>query len=212
MKITLYNVKGWAGKTPIATNIVLDREYALGTNEPYHILDTFIPEERLLTVSSDEPFPKIPNDIDIVFDLAGSISKNAQSITSALEQSDVVIVPIYNEIKCLTAGLHTILEVANFNKNIIVVACKLTKQRGDSGSDWRQYQDFKNIEKFVRWKIDFKIPILPLKLSKAFDLIFEHETSIEGLQKSNPLAHYTYREVREQFDQLYSLIDQYDAR
>jgi hypothetical protein len=49
---------------------VLYREYALGTNEPYHILDTFIPEERLLTVANDEPFPDIPEEIDIVFDLA----------------------------------------------------------------------------------------------------------------------------------------------
>ena len=28
MRIALYNTKGSAGKTPIATNIVLDREYA----------------------------------------------------------------------------------------------------------------------------------------------------------------------------------------
>jgi len=190
MKITLYNVKGWAGKT---------------------ILDTFIPEERLLTVSSDEPFPKIPKEIDIVFDLAGSISRNAHSITSAIEQSDVVIVPIYNEIKCLTAGLHTILEVANFNKNIIVVACKLTKQKGDSGSDWSQYHDFKNIRKFVHWKINFEVPILPLKFSKVFDLIFENEQSIQQLMKKNPLAKYAYKLVNKQFNGLYTFIDTYDA-
>ena len=101
------------------------------------------------------------------------------SIASAIEQSDVVIVPIYNELKCLTAGLNTIIEVANFNKNIIVVATKLIKQKGDVSPDWKQCQDFKNIERTIQSKIDFEIPILPLKLSKAFDLIFEHETSIE---------------------------------
>ena len=46
MKITVYSVKGSAGKTPIATNIALDREYALGTNEPYHILDSFIQNDN----------------------------------------------------------------------------------------------------------------------------------------------------------------------
>jgi hypothetical protein len=101
------------------------------------------------------------------------------SIPSAIEQSDVVIVPIYNELKCLAAGLNTIIEVANFNKNIIVVATKLIKQKGDISPDWTCCQDFKNIERMVQSKIDFEIPILPLKLSKAFDLIFEHETSIE---------------------------------
>ena len=142
-----------AGKKPIATNIVLEREYALATNEPYHILDTIIPRERLLTVLANRPFPKIPDDIDIVFDLAGSISEDAQSVTSALTQIDVVIVPIYNELKCITAGLHTILEVQNFNQNIVVVATKLTKQRGGKGSDWNEYADFKNIQNFVHQKI-----------------------------------------------------------
>ena len=91
----------------------------------------------------------------------------------------------------------------------MVVATKLSKQKGDINSDWKHCQDFKNIERMIKWKIDFKVPILPLKYSKAFDLIFEHETSIEGLQKANPLAHYTYREIRNQFDDLYLLIDTY---
>ena len=51
------------------------------------------------------------------------------SITSALSQSDVVIVPIYDELKCLNSGIHTIMEVAEFNKNVIVVATKLTKEK-----------------------------------------------------------------------------------
>jgi hypothetical protein len=59
----------------------------------------------------------IPEGIDIVFDLAGSISKGANSIVSALRQSDLVVVPIYNEIKSLKSGVHTILEVSNFTKN-----------------------------------------------------------------------------------------------
>ena len=37
MKITVYQAKGAAGKTPIATNIALDREYAIGTNEAFHV-------------------------------------------------------------------------------------------------------------------------------------------------------------------------------
>jgi hypothetical protein len=44
MKITIYNMKGSAGKTPMAVNIALDREYALATNEPYNLLDTILPE------------------------------------------------------------------------------------------------------------------------------------------------------------------------
>ena len=131
MKITVYSTKWSAGKTPIATNIALDREYAIGTNEPYHIFDSFIPDNQLLSVDLSDPFPEIPDDIDIVFDLAGSISKSSLSITSAIKQSDVVLIPIYNEIKSITAWLNTIAEVMHFNKNIIVIATKLQKHKKD---------------------------------------------------------------------------------
>ena len=89
MKITLYSSKGSAGKTPIATNIALDREYAIGTNEPFHILGEVFPDDRVLSIAADESFPTFPDEIDIVFDLAGSISAHAHSITSAIEQSDL---------------------------------------------------------------------------------------------------------------------------
>lgn len=101
MKIAVYNTKGSALKMPIAANIALDRDYAIGTNEPYPTYESFIPEERLMAIDLNELFPQI-ND-DIVFDLAGSISYESYSITSAIKQSDVVIVPIYNEVKAINA-------------------------------------------------------------------------------------------------------------
>jgi len=81
MKITVYQAKGSAGKTPIATNIVLDREYAIGTNEAFHVFDGFIPDDRLLVLDLTESFPDMPDGIDIVFDLAGAISAQSHSLT-----------------------------------------------------------------------------------------------------------------------------------
>lgn len=104
------------------------------------------------------------------------------------------------------------MEVGNLNKNIIVVATKLIKQKGDSGNDWKDYADFKNIENFVKEKIDFDVQVLPLKFSKAFDLIFEKEQSIYQLMQNSPLANYTYKQVNQQFEDIYSLIDKYDAK
>jgi MinD-like ATPase involved in chromosome partitioning or flagellar assembly len=126
MKISIYSSKGSAGKTPIATNIALDKDFCIGTNELFHVYDGFIPDNQLIALDTEDEFPDVGN-IDIVFDLAGSISKSAHSITSALKMSDYVIVPIYNEFKCLVAGLNTISQILEYNNNIIVVATKLQK-------------------------------------------------------------------------------------
>ncbi len=208
MKITVYSAKGSAGKTPIATNIALDKGYALGTNEIYHIFDSFFPEEKLLPVEPHEEFPQIPDNIDIVFDLAGSISKQSPSISSAIMQSDLVIVPIYNEIKSLNAGIHTILEISNFTKQILVIATKLQKQKNDVFSNWQDSLDFKNIEKMVSANVNFPVPILPLKFSKVFDMIFEKEKSISQITEEDALAKYTYRDVAKQFNDIYVYIEE----
>ena len=209
MKITTYNMKGSAGKTPIATNIALDREYALATNEPYNLLDTILPEERLFSLQPDEEFPPFPSDIDVVFDLAGLMSRDARpSIVSAVSQSDVVLVPIYNELKCIHAGIHTIRELLPFNKNLVVVATKLIKRKGETFRDWAESEDAKNIRNVVEHAVGESIPVVPLKFSRVFDTIFEQERSIRQIMDDDPLARYTYREIAAQFDALISYLEQ----
>lgn len=208
MKVCVYNSKGGAGKTPIATNIVLDREYALATNEYFHVFDGFIPDDRLMAVNGAEEFPEIPRGIDIVFDLAGSISENSASIISAVKQCDLVIVPIFNEVKSLRAGIGTIREVERFTDSIVVVATKLNKSRKDRlEGDWKQCADFRNIQAQLQASLDFTIDILPLKQSKVFDDIFEFEQSIQQIMDSNPLRKFNYRAVSAQFDEIYNHID-----
>lgn len=205
-------MKGSAGKTPIATNIALDREYALATNEPYNLLDTILPEERLFSLQPDEEFPEFPVGIDVVFDLAGLMSRDARpSIVSAVSQSDVVLVPIYNELKCIHAGIHTIIELQPYNKNIVVVATKLTKRKGETFKDWKDSEDAKNIKAVVDHAIG-QVPVLPLKFSRVFDTIFEQERSIRELMAEDALARYTYRDVAAQFDSLLSYVEQNYAK
>ncbi|CAB5508129.1 hypothetical protein AZO1586I_2404 [Bathymodiolus thermophilus thioautotrophic gill symbiont] len=210
MKIAIYSSKGSAGKTPIATNIALDKDFCIGTNELFHVYDNFIPDNQLIALDTEDEFPDV-GDIDIVFDLAGSISKSAHSITSALKMSDYVIVPIYNEFKCLVAGLNTISQILEYNNNIIVVATKLQKTKKDilmahGSNDWHNGEDYKNIKLAVSEKISSDIPVMPLKFSKAFDNIFEHKKSIKQLMDESPLAKYNYKEVAKQFDDIYKLI------
>lgn len=213
MKITIYSTKGWAGKTPIATNIALERGYAVWTNEMYHVFDGLIPENKLLSIGLNDSFPEIPQNIDIVFDLAWSISSSAHSITSAINQSDLVLVPIYNELKSITAWLNTLAEIRKLNKNVAVIATKLQRKgRGDLFKNWQQSADFKNIESAVHTRISWDIPVLPLKFSTVFDAMFEQGKSIRQMMTESWLAAYQYREVAAQFDQLYSLIDTHDDK
>ena len=209
MKIAIYSSKGSAGKTPISANIALDKGFCIGTNEAFHIYDNLIEENKLIALHTEEAFPEalMEHDIDIVFDLAGSISKSAVSISSALKMADYVVVPIYNEYKSLVAGLNTINQIKEYNQNIIVIATKLQKQKSDIfKDDWTQSEDFKNIQKGVITKFGKDIPVLPLKFSKVFDNIFEEQKSIKQLMDNNSLASYSYRDVAKQFQDIYNLI------
>lgn len=209
MKIAVYSSKGSAGKTPISTNIALDKTFCIGTNEAFHIFDSLIDDNQLIALDTEEPFPSelIDLDIDIVFDLAGSISKLAVSITSALTMADVVLVPIYNEYKSLVAGLNTIQQIREYNTHIIVIATKLQKGKKEVfSSDWTLSDDFLNIQNAVHQKFGSQMPVLPLKFSKVFDNIFEEQKSIRQMMQNNGLAKYSYREVAEQFDDIYQAI------
>lgn len=209
MRIAVYSAKGSAGKTPISTNIALDKSFCIGTNEAFHIYDSLLDDNQLIALDTEEPFPQelATMDFDIVFDLAGSISKLAVSITSALAMSDVVIVPIYNEYKSLVAGLNTIHQIQEYNQNIIVVATKLQKGKKEIFTgDWRQSEDYKNIATAVQQKFGEDIPVLPLKFSKVFDSIFENQQSIRQMMAGNALAKYNYREVANQFDDIYAAV------
>ncbi len=117
--------------------------------------------------------------------MAGSISSSAQSITSAIRQSDVVLIPIYNEVKAIRAGINTIAKVQALNPNIIVIATKLQKRKkSDIFSDWKKSEDYQNIAQAVA-QFDKTIPVLPLKFSAVFDTIFEQEKSITQLMQTS---------------------------
>lgn len=188
-------------------NIVYDRDYNIATNEPYNVIEDLVPDNKMMVVGLNEEFPELPGDIDIVFDLAGAISEDARSITSAIKQSHLVVVPINNEFKAIKAGLHSIAEVKKYNQNILVVGTKLTKQKTDIfTNDWTSSKDFQFIKQAVG-VIDESIPVLPLKVSTAFDSIFEAEKSIHQICKGDPLLRHAFKVVDEQFQAIYSHID-----
>lgn len=208
MKITVYSSKGSAGKTPISANIAFDRSYALGTNEPFNVLEDVFDDDQVMSVAADDEFPVLPPEIDIVFDLAGSISRHAHSITSAIRQSDLVIVPVYNDFKSRKSAIGTILEIEPLTQSILVVATKLQAQKGEFIKDWRKSRDFVQIERDIRANIETPYPILPLKFSKGFDTIFDREMSLKRVTETDPLLAHSFRDVTRQFEAIYAHMDQ----
>lgn len=219
MKVTVYNIKGSAGKTPIATSIALDNDCCIGTNESIDVYGHLFDAEAQMCVGQNDAFPELADETNMVFDLSGSISNTSLSITSAIKQSDVVIVPIYNHTRCLQGGIQTIMEVSQFTKNIIVVATKLTKSKftgkrkeGDLGFgsyDWTKSEDFINIKKQVEDNIDFKLPILPIKLTNGFDYADDLSQSITELAHNSRLLMRRYGTEVKQLEALYSEVNKY---
>jgi hypothetical protein len=141
--------------------------------------------------------------------LAGSLSSHSKSIVSAINVSDIVIVPIFDEVKSILAGINTIKEIHNINNKakILVVVTKLEKRRLDTFTkDWEQALDFIEVKDIVSKALDFKIEFLPLKKSKAFDDIFESKLSISQIMKTNALKKHSYAEVAQQFEAIYKLL------
>lgn len=124
----------------------------------------------------NEDFPDF-DEMNVVFDLAGSINKNSQSIKSAISMSDVVIVPISCELKSMLSGSNTIQEIKNINSeiDILVVTTKRQKQREDVFLDnWDQSKEFIEIRSYIESSLPGSVNhYLPLKALKAFDNIFE---------------------------------------
>jgi len=215
MRIAVYNSKGGAGKSPISTNIALEREYALGTNDSNHVYDMFLPEERFIYVDMETEFPIIPEDIDIVFDLAGSMSASSHSITSAISQADLVIIPVFDQVSSIQGLKNTLREVSRFNSSILVVPTKLEKERvgrdyENFGDDWSQCEKSQRLATIAR-EIVPDVPVLPLKKSDVYDRITEKEKSIAQLMEDDPLRRHSFKVPNEQFNAIFNHIDTVEA-
>ena len=208
MKITIYTAKGGVGKTPIAVNMALDYGYALATNELFNMLDQTLDPDQLLTVGPEQAFPDFGPEVDVVFDLAGMIGHTAApSITSAIRQSDVVLVPVTEEIKALNGAAHTIVQLRPLTDRIVVVATKLEKRRNEKIDDWKQSRAFGRIQNYLEARTGQGLPMLPLKRSTAYDAIFEQDRSMGDVMRADRLRAHSYREVHAQFEALMRFLE-----
>ncbi len=190
MKITVYNVKGGVGKTRIALNLAMTMNFAIITNEAYTpTIDKVLDEKQFMKLNHNDDLEVYPDEFDIIFDFGGFMDKR---VTTALKQSDLVIVPTINEFDDISATVSIIQEIEEINNNIIVVANKT--QKGD----------FDHIKEAIQKYYEY--PIFEIKSSRALPNITNENRSIRAMIKAGGLKAFSYQVLNEQFENLINFI------
>jgi MinD-like ATPase involved in chromosome partitioning or flagellar assembly len=199
-KIAIYNEKGRVGKTPLSLEIALrlGYNYATNQNRPREDIKAIIPTGEFLQVGPSEAFPKLDDDFPVVFDLAGELVGYEKSIVSALEQVDLIIVPVVNEPDAIMGTAYAITEIMTLNTitaKFVVVANMLKKP-----------EEVEDVKMQLLPLIGFDIPVVPIRYSRAFDRIIAEGISIQALVEKGGLYAWSFRNVAREVDHLMSYI------
>jgi hypothetical protein len=202
MRLSIYTSKGGQGKTPLSVMFNVDHGFAIGCNESTDIYAKHLNPDMYLLHKMDQAFPQIPDDINIVFDMAGTLTEYDHALVSALRQSDVVIVPISNCEVSKDLGANTIRAISDITKRIVVVATHL-ERNNEQGVPWTETADFKEVFDVVSG-IDNTIKVLPLKYSRVFKKrIYKEFTSIHKLVEDRRIVKTGQLEILAQIEDIY---------
>ncbi len=174
VKITVYNIKGRVGKSPIALELALRNDWAIATNENRDdvTIDDVIPEDRLLVVEEAKPFPDLTG-FDVVFDLGGKISEHgATSIKSALDQSDMVLVPTVALVDTMIKTNRTLEEIRLYKPDLIEHTIIIATHLKTKGRFTRKFEDgeqYQMIKNAMKEGTGLELPIIPLIETTAFE-------------------------------------------
>ncbi|OSM06732.1 ParA family protein [Magnetofaba australis] len=190
MSIAFFNIKGGVGKTSLAVNFALQHDYAIVTNDLYTQLERALPEGKILKVGPGEPFPEIPGDAPVAYDLGGYIDPR---IIPVLTRVSHVVVPVLDEDNDIQVTAQAIAEIRQHNPNLVVVPNRL--DRDDDAM--RIINILVGLE-----VVDAKTQFFPIKRSKGFSYAMRDGRSIRQQMADNKLMNRAYHAVATQFDAL----------
>lgn len=199
-KIAIYNEKGRVGKTPLSLEIALrlGYNYATNQNRPREDIKAIIPKGEFLQVGPSEAFPTLDTDFPVVFDLAGELVGYEKSIVSALEQVDLIIVPVVNEPDAIMGTAYAITEIRTLETitaKFIIVANMLKKP-----------EEVEVVKAQLLPLIGIDIQVVPIRYSRAFDRLLAEGMSIQALVEKGGLYAWSFRNVAREVDHLMSNI------
>lgn len=204
MIVTVGNSKGGVGKSSLAASIVLSEpSFAVGTNETFTLWPELVEEDRFAQIDPLTPFNDYRDcGVDVLFDLSGDITSGSLSIVSAVEQSDVILVPTDPVRSSIYSTISYIESIREINSNVIVIANMLEKNPKERSYDWGDTEEFMRIEALLAHELDDTPLILPLKKTNAFKAMWNQSKGIEEMMEEKPLLKYHYQSVVEQIQDI----------
>ena len=195
-KIAIYNEKGRIGKTYFACEVALrwGYNYATNQNRPRKKIEKILPDGQFLQVEPNGEFPVLPDDMEVVFDLAGELVGYESSIVSALEQADVILVPIINDSDTPEATAYALSELeqeSDVTNNIVLIATDLGKG------------DIEELTDRMKPLLTREYPVFPVQHTRLFDRMMDTGKSVETLMDNNPFLRWPCRKVTSQLDNIF---------
>lgn len=199
-KDSFFTLYGGAGKSSLVAELSLTLDRQVITNQSIASpLPLVLNEENLLIL--DDPtqeMPDLPEETDIIFDLAGHPDHR---VISSLRQSNHVFIPAAGNTNRVNGLLETIVETIKYNKNIVIIVTPTESETEEEDCSLVREAIIDNLGEEYR-----ETPIYPIRFSKGIPNIFNTGKSIHQTAKESKLMAYSYREIIKQLDEILNII------
>lgn len=197
MSIAIYTIKGGVGKTTLSVQAAQMLGYTYVTNDAHASVHDLMDEEKSFLVSSND-FDEIPYDEDIVYDFGGFKDFRIKAI---IEKVNKVVIPTLTSMADIKGTLATLKEVAEINKNIILVI-----NRAKSDNKAKELKEYL-VEEINKIDSTLNIQYLLVRESSALqDSLFDCE-SIEAKAGKNRFKKHIYRNAIEDMAEFKKLLE-----
>lgn len=181
MRLTVFNLKGGVGKTPISFSLAKDLNMDIQTNDN-SVLASIYPER------AQHCKPYLAD--NVVYDFGGFVDSG---ILPIIKESDVVLVPCSTDFNSILRTVETIEAIKPHAKHIIVIVTKTEKE-----------DDFHTVMDAIA-EVFEDIVFYELRNSKVFKNSIETGKSVTELYHETPLSKSAYKTVFQQYNTVLEL-------